>query len=489
MPRRRDRGEGTCTTCDWRTRDTHRPGVCSCRDSALPDRTRARRRPAARRPVVASARRVPRRRVRPAPPTTSTASSARSPPIRPRSGPVARTRAGSAARPGSTTSCRCRGSRSSRGARASRVRSGDPEREWNGPVRGWQQVYREGIAALGDDLDLDAAARAATARVRARVRSVVRRAGVRRQPRPRRLAHDRIRGRRAATRAGATRRSPVPEFDVVVIGSGPGGATAADVLTEAGRSVCVLEKGRNHLLSLDAPFDGLGHQSNDEVKFGRRHFLGPDPLLEPRSYRRSVADGERTAVGDVNNMPSTVGGAGFHADGKLPRYREVDFRLLSELGPVEGAAVADWPVDYDGDGAVLRRGRTDHRRRRRRRRQPLRRVAGRSVPHAAGRRHVPHHADRARVGAPRLPPVPRAHRRQQRGVRRAPGVQQLRVLRVLRVSDRGQGRPGGDVAPRARSAARARSVRRAWRWRSCSMPAVCAPRACATSMPPERNRS
>ena len=32
---------------------------------------------------------------------------------------------------------------------------GRPEREWNGPVRGWQEVYREGIAALGDDLDLD----------------------------------------------------------------------------------------------------------------------------------------------------------------------------------------------------------------------------------------------------------------------------------------------------------------------------------------------
>jgi hypothetical protein len=28
---------------------------------------------------------------------------------------------------------------------------GDPAREWNGPVRGWQEVYREGIAALGDD--------------------------------------------------------------------------------------------------------------------------------------------------------------------------------------------------------------------------------------------------------------------------------------------------------------------------------------------------
>jgi hypothetical protein len=31
------------------------------------------------------------------------------------------------------------------------------EREWNGPVRGWQEVYREGIASLGAGfLDLDA---------------------------------------------------------------------------------------------------------------------------------------------------------------------------------------------------------------------------------------------------------------------------------------------------------------------------------------------
>ena len=118
-------------------------------------------------------------------------------------------------------------------------------------------------------------------------------------------------------------------------------------LTGAGRSVCVLEKGRNHLLALEPPFASLGHLSNDEVKFDRRHFLGPDPLLEPRTYRRGEVDGDRRFTGDVNNMPSTVGGAGFHADGKLPRYREVDFRLASELGPVDGAAVADWPVDYD----------------------------------------------------------------------------------------------------------------------------------------------
>jgi gluconate 2-dehydrogenase alpha chain len=139
----------------------------------------------------------------------------------------------------------------------------------------------------------------------------------------------------------------VPDVDVVVVGSGPGGATAADVLTAAGKSVCILEKGRNHLLALEAPHASLGQMSSDEVKFDRRHFLGPDPLLEPRTFRRADADGDRLATGDVNNMPSTVGGAGFHADGKLPRFRDVDFRLASELGPVDGADVADWPVAYD----------------------------------------------------------------------------------------------------------------------------------------------
>jgi len=33
---------------------------------------------------------------------------------------------------------------------------GMPEREFNGPTRGWQQIYRDGIAALGDDFtDVD----------------------------------------------------------------------------------------------------------------------------------------------------------------------------------------------------------------------------------------------------------------------------------------------------------------------------------------------
>ena len=135
--------------------------------------------------------------------------------------------------------------------------------------------------------------------------------------------------------------------DAVIVGSGPGGATAADVLTAAGWSVTIVEKGRNHLLDPDDPTKPAFDYSNDEIKFVNRHFLGPDPLVEPRTFRTHEDDGERTFVGEVNSVPTTVGGGGTHADGKVPRFQPDDFRLMSLLGPQPDADVADWPVDYD----------------------------------------------------------------------------------------------------------------------------------------------
>ncbi len=135
--------------------------------------------------------------------------------------------------------------------------------------------------------------------------------------------------------------------DAVIVGSGPGGSTVADVLTAADWTVTIVEKGRDHLLDPDDPTRPASNFSNDEIKFRNRFFLGPDPLVEPRTFRSSEADGERTFVGEVNSVPSTVGGGGTHADGKVPRFRPDDFRLLSRFGPQEGADVADWPIDYD----------------------------------------------------------------------------------------------------------------------------------------------
>jgi gluconate 2-dehydrogenase alpha chain len=137
------------------------------------------------------------------------------------------------------------------------------------------------------------------------------------------------------------------DFDAIIIGSGPGGSTAADILTAAGWSVVIFEKGRNHLIDLANPDRLASDFSNDEIKFITRHFLGPDPLLEPRTFRTDEEQGERSHTGEVNNVPSTVGGGGTHADGKVPRFREDDFRLLSDLGPIDGASVADWPLGYD----------------------------------------------------------------------------------------------------------------------------------------------
>ena len=120
------------------------------------------------------------------------------------------------------------------------------------------------------------------------------------------------------------------------------------MLTAAGWSVCIFERGRNHLIDLDDPHRLLDHFTNDELKFTERHFLGPDPLVEPRTFRRSADGGvDHEHVGEVNDLPATVGGGGVHADGKVPRFREDDFRLRSVLGPVDGASVADWPVTYD----------------------------------------------------------------------------------------------------------------------------------------------
>jgi len=131
----------------------------------------------------------------------------------------------------------------------------------------------------------------------------------------------------------------------IVIGSGAGGSTAAMVLAEGGWDVLIVEKGRNYFGDLRSPTPATAF-SNDELKSSAsRYFEDPDVDLEPRSFRRTASEANRV-VGNVNHLPSTVGGGTTHWDAKTPRFWDIDFKKLSLLGPMPNASVTDWPFSY-----------------------------------------------------------------------------------------------------------------------------------------------
>jgi choline dehydrogenase-like flavoprotein len=136
---------------------------------------------------------------------------------------------------------------------------------------------------------------------------------------------------------------------VVIVGSGAGGSVAAWALANAGHPVLVLERGRNLFTDLGAP-DGPGTVMWGDEVAKTRYLEQQDPLLEPRTFRtrdEARTGAARSFIGDVNDLPATVGGGTVHWDAKTPRLWSQDFHGLSLYGPIEGANVADWPLSYE----------------------------------------------------------------------------------------------------------------------------------------------
>ncbi len=126
------------------------------------------------------------------------------------------------------------------------------------------------------------------------------------------------------------------QADVVVIGSGAGGAPVAAVLAESGASVVILEKG---------PYYTSGDFVHDEVKICRRNFWSPYLSDEPHTMRRDENEAtKRTTDGWTSNC---VGGATVHMSGFFYRLKESDFRLATMTGGIENADIADWPISID----------------------------------------------------------------------------------------------------------------------------------------------
>jgi choline dehydrogenase-like flavoprotein len=128
------------------------------------------------------------------------------------------------------------------------------------------------------------------------------------------------------------------QTDVVVIGSGAGGAPVAVTLSEAGARVIVLERGPSYTIR---------DFTHDEVAICRRDFFVPFPYPghSPHTIRKRGQNSYHlTNEGWVGVC---VGGGTVHMSGFTYRLKESDLRLRSMTGGIAGADIVDWPISMD----------------------------------------------------------------------------------------------------------------------------------------------
>jgi len=131
-------------------------------------------------------------------------------------------------------------------------------------------------------------------------------------------------------------------YDVCIVGSGAGAGPVALELSKAGFKVLILEKG---------PWYKRGDFFKDEIAACRRSTFTPrldleQHVIEQKIGKKWVATPTLESGWDFWNG-SMVGGSSNVMSGYFHRMKPKDFKLLSSYGPIKGANIVDWPVDYE----------------------------------------------------------------------------------------------------------------------------------------------
>lgn len=133
------------------------------------------------------------------------------------------------------------------------------------------------------------------------------------------------------------------KYDICIVGSGAGAGPIIYELSKAGYKILVLEKG---------PWFKTDDFTKDEMVATRKSVYTPDLKDEKHVLVQKEDDGKyysESTLSSGNDFwnGNVVGGSSNFMSAYFHRLKPVDFKLLSEFGPIPGANQVDWPISYD----------------------------------------------------------------------------------------------------------------------------------------------